>query len=60
MLGVAYEMTGQPEMARTVIERAYEMDPKLNTEGLAMNIGAHPDPEVSRARMAVLHNYWPV
>ena len=58
-LAIAYESTGQPDRARAAIERACELDPGLNVDGIALNISAHPDPEAGRAREAILRRYWP-
>ncbi|MHA7837310.1 MAG: hypothetical protein ACX98W_07620, partial [bacterium] len=58
-LGIAYEMTGEPERARTAIERASELDPGLNVDGIALNLSTHPDPEKGREREAILRRYWP-
>ncbi|MBW2497407.1 MAG: tetratricopeptide repeat protein [Deltaproteobacteria bacterium] len=58
-LAMAYELTGHPEKARAAVERACELDPGLNVNGIAMNVGAHPDPERGRERQAILYKYWP-
>jgi TolB-like protein/Tfp pilus assembly protein PilF len=59
ILAIAYESTGRPDEARTAVERACELDPGLNVEGIAMNVGAHRDPEKGREREAILRRYWP-
>jgi hypothetical protein len=34
-------------------------DPLLNVEGIALIIGAHPDPDKAAERLALLREYWP-
>ncbi len=58
-LAIAYEMTGHPDKAKAAVERACELDPRLNVEGIAMNVGAHPDPAKGQERAAILYRYWP-
>ena len=58
-LAIAHEFCGRPEKARAEVERACELDPGLNVEGIAMNVGAHPDPEKGQARAEILRKYWP-
>jgi adenylate cyclase len=58
-LAIALEMTGNLKQAKQEIERACELDPGLNPDGIAMNVRAHPDPEKSREREAILRKYWP-
>lgn len=58
-LAIAYEMTGHPDKARAAVERACELDPGLNVDGIAMNMAAHPDPAKGREREAILRKYWP-
>lgn len=58
-LAIAYETTGELEKARAAVERASELDPGLNVDGIALNIAAHPDPEKGQERAAILRRYWP-
>ena len=58
-LAIAYEMTGRPGKAKAAVERACELDPGLNVDGIAMNIAAHPDPTKGHEREAILRKYWP-
>ena len=58
-LAIAYEATGRPDLARDAVKRACELDPGLNVDGIAMNVGAHRDPEQAREREAILRRYWP-
>ncbi len=58
-LGIALHMTGDVEAARTEIARALANDPGLCLEGLALNVGAHSDPEKGAERAAVVRRYWP-
>jgi hypothetical protein len=59
MLGLYLDALGRHDEARNVIERTVREDPRLNFAGLALSIGAHPDPEQGRARVAKLREYWP-
>ncbi|MCX2980804.1 hypothetical protein EYC98_07925 [Halieaceae bacterium IMCC14734] len=58
-LAIALEMTGQSDKAKRAVELACELDPGLNMEGIALNVGAHQDQEKGRQRVAVLRKYWP-
>jgi TolB-like protein len=58
-LAIAYEMTGHPDKAKAAVERACQLDPGLNVDGIAMLIAAHPDPTKGREREAILRKYWP-
>ena len=58
-LAIAYEGLGQSEKARAEVIRAAQLDPGLNVDGIALNIGAHPDPEKGAARAAFLRRHWP-
>jgi adenylate cyclase len=58
-LAIAYEMTGHPGKAKAAVERAYELDPGLNVDGIAMVVAAHPDPTKGQEREAILRKYWP-
>jgi tetratricopeptide (TPR) repeat protein len=58
-LAIAYEMTGHSDKAKAAVERACQLDPGLNVDGIAMLIAAHPDPTKGREREAILRKYWP-
>jgi len=58
-LAIAYEAIGQPDKAKAAVQRASELDPGLCVDGIALNIGAHPNPETGREREALLRRYWP-
>jgi len=58
-LAIAYELSGHPDKARAAVERACELDPGLNVDGIAMNVSAHRDPAKGREREAILRRYWP-
>ena len=49
----------QTGSARSAIERAVREDPGLHLDGLALIVGAHPDPSKARERVALLREYWP-
>lgn len=57
--GVCFELTGQTQKAKESIERAYAAEPSLNADGIALNIGAHFNPEKGRERIDVFRKYWP-
>jgi len=59
MLGLYLDALGRRDEARSVIERTVRENPGLNLEGLALLVGAHPDPDQGRARAARLREYWP-
>jgi hypothetical protein len=59
MLGLYLDALGQSDEARAVIARTVRENPGLNLEGLALFVGAHPDPEQGRARAARLREFWP-
>ncbi|GAB5414266.1 MAG: hypothetical protein Cons2KO_18690 [Congregibacter sp.] len=58
-LGIAYEITGDSERAKAVIERAVQGDPALNKDGLVLNFAFHMDREKGKERAAILEKYWP-
>ena len=47
-LAVAYEGMGEPRNARAEVVRAAELDPGLCVDGIALNLGAHPNRELGR------------
>jgi len=59
MLGLYLDALGRQDEARSVIERTVRENPGLCLDGLALLVGAHPDPEQGRARAARLREYWP-
>ena len=59
VVAVCYELTGQLDKARESIERAYASEPSLNAEGIALNVGAHFNPEKGRERVDIFRKYWP-
>ncbi len=58
-LGLDLAALGQSDAARSAIERAVREDPGLHLDGLALIVGAHPDPSKARERVALLREYWP-
>jgi adenylate cyclase len=58
-LAIALELTGHPDKAKKAVERASELDPGLNVDGIALNVSAHSDPEKGQQREAILRKYWP-
>jgi len=58
-LGLDLAALGQADAARSAIERVLRDDPDLQLEGLALIVGAHPDPDKARERVALLREYWP-
>lgn len=59
MLGLYLDALGRHDEARANIERAVREEPGLNLEGVALLVGAHPDPARGAARVARLREYWP-
>ena len=59
MLALYLDALGRGDEARAMIARTARENPGLNLEGLALLVGAHPDPEQGRARAARLREYWP-
>jgi len=58
-LGLDLAALGRTDAARSAIERAAQEDPGLQVDGLALIVGAHPDPDKARERVALLREYWP-
>jgi TolB-like protein len=58
-LALDLDALGRTDEARAEIERAARIDPEFNIEGVALQLGAHPDPETGAARAAKLREYWP-
>ena len=58
-LAIAYDMIGEHDKARSSVEKAVELEPEVNPDGILLNVSAHPDPERGRARGDVLRRYWP-
>jgi len=58
-LALAFAGMGRMDEAKTAIERAARGDFYVNLEGLLLNIGAHPDPEKGRERVALVRRFWP-
>jgi adenylate cyclase len=59
MLGLYLDALGRTDAARAQIERAVRENPGINLEGVALLVGAHPQPEQGAARVARLRAYWP-
>jgi len=59
MLGLYLDALDRGDEARAQIERAVRENPGLNLEGVALLVGAHPDPAQGAARVARLRAYWP-
>jgi adenylate cyclase len=58
-LGLDLAAMGRMDEARACIERAVQNDPRINLEGLALIVGAHPDSQLAAERVALLREYWP-
>jgi tetratricopeptide (TPR) repeat protein len=58
-LGLAYQGLGRVDDAKATIEKAARLEPGLSVDGIALNIGTHPDPEKGLERVALLREYWP-
>jgi len=59
ILGLALAATGRIQEAKDTIEAAARFDPGLCVDGIALNIGAHPIPELGLQRVAWLREFWP-
>ena len=57
--GLYLDALGREEEGRAVIARVVETNPGLVFEGIALQIGAHADREVSVARIRRLRELWP-
>jgi adenylate cyclase len=58
-LALAFAGMGRMDDAKAAIDRAARGDFYVNLEGLLLNIGAHPDPEKGRERVALVRRFWP-
>ena len=58
-LALAFAGMGRMDDAKAAIERAARGDAYVNLEGIVLNIGAHPDPEKGRERVALVRRFWP-
>lgn len=59
MLGIYLDALGSSDEARSAVARALREEPSLNVEGIALQVGAHPDPAQGAARVARLRALWP-
>ena len=58
-LALDHPAIGRMDQAREMIDRAHREDPGIFVDGMALMVGAHPDPGLGLQRAATLRSLWP-